>query len=156
MTNLPGRIFLMDEVRTFYVERDMDGSEEDTSVLQFILSDKRILALAHAMYSRLTPFYSMSQLTTWMLLTLPGLRTILLASLTTHPSSSPTTRASRTTPSPTSSILTVSSSVVTVVTSRRSDVQARLGPNARARAQLERARAQSINRPSRGLRWQLG
>lgn len=47
-----------DEVRTFYVERDMDGSEEDTSVLQFILSDKRILALARAMYSRLTPFYS--------------------------------------------------------------------------------------------------
>ncbi|KAF8500503.1 hypothetical protein F5888DRAFT_1881058 [Russula emetica] len=107
-----------DEVRTFYVERDMDGSEEDTSVLQFIQSDKRILALARAMYSRLTPFYSMSQLTTWMLLTLPGLRTILLASLTTHPSSSPTTRASRTTPSPTSSILTVSSSVITVVTSR--------------------------------------
>ncbi|KAG7453078.1 uncharacterized protein BT62DRAFT_959320 [Guyanagaster necrorhizus] len=33
-----------DEVRTFYVEHDIDGSEEDTSVLQFILSDKRILA----------------------------------------------------------------------------------------------------------------
>ncbi|KZS98893.1 hypothetical protein SISNIDRAFT_447719 [Sistotremastrum niveocremeum HHB9708] len=33
-----------DEVRTFYVEHDIDGSEEDTSVLQFILSDKRVLA----------------------------------------------------------------------------------------------------------------
>ncbi|KAH8978707.1 P-loop containing nucleoside triphosphate hydrolase protein [Lactarius akahatsu] len=33
-----------DEVRTFYVEHDIDGSEEDTSVLEFILSDKRILA----------------------------------------------------------------------------------------------------------------
>ena len=33
-----------DEVRTFYVEHDIDGSEEDTSVLQFILDDKRILA----------------------------------------------------------------------------------------------------------------
>ena len=33
-----------DEVRTFYVEHDIDGSEEDTSVLQFILTDKRILA----------------------------------------------------------------------------------------------------------------
>lgn len=33
-----------DEVRTFYVEHDIDGSEEDTSVLTFILSDKRILA----------------------------------------------------------------------------------------------------------------
>lgn len=33
-----------DEVRTFYVEHDIDGSEEDISVLQFILSDKRILA----------------------------------------------------------------------------------------------------------------
>jgi elongation factor 3 len=32
-----------DEVRTFYVEHDIDGSEEDTSVLQFILTDKRIL-----------------------------------------------------------------------------------------------------------------
>ena len=31
-----------DEVRTFYVEHDIDGSEEDTSVLDFILSDKRI------------------------------------------------------------------------------------------------------------------
>ncbi|KAL0947623.1 hypothetical protein HGRIS_013712 [Hohenbuehelia grisea] len=33
-----------DEVRTFYVEHDIDGSEEDTSVLEFILSDKRVLA----------------------------------------------------------------------------------------------------------------
>ena len=33
-----------DEVRTFYVEHDIDGSDADTSVLQFILSDKRILA----------------------------------------------------------------------------------------------------------------
>ncbi|KAG6855996.1 hypothetical protein H0H87_008574 [Tephrocybe sp. NHM501043] len=33
-----------DEVRTFYVEHDIDGSEEDTSVLEFILADKRILA----------------------------------------------------------------------------------------------------------------
>jgi elongation factor 3 len=33
-----------DEVRTFYVEHDIDGSEEDTSVLQFILTDKRVLA----------------------------------------------------------------------------------------------------------------
>ena len=33
-----------DEVRTFYVEHDIDGSEEDTSVLQFILTDNRILA----------------------------------------------------------------------------------------------------------------
>lgn len=33
-----------DEVRTFYVEHDIDGSEEDTSVLQFIVNDKRILA----------------------------------------------------------------------------------------------------------------
>ncbi|KAH7890035.1 P-loop containing nucleoside triphosphate hydrolase protein [Phlebopus sp. FC_14] len=33
-----------DEVRTFYVEHDIDGSEADTSVLQFIISDKRILA----------------------------------------------------------------------------------------------------------------
>ena len=33
-----------DEVRTFYVEHDIDGSEEATSVLEFILSDKRILA----------------------------------------------------------------------------------------------------------------
>jgi elongation factor 3 len=32
-----------DEVRTFYVEHDIDGTEEDTSVLQFILTDKRIL-----------------------------------------------------------------------------------------------------------------
>ncbi|TFK69645.1 hypothetical protein BDN72DRAFT_959424 [Pluteus cervinus] len=33
-----------DEVRTFYVEHDIDGSEEETSVLQFILDDKRVLA----------------------------------------------------------------------------------------------------------------
>ncbi|KAJ6497105.1 P-loop containing nucleoside triphosphate hydrolase protein [Mycena vitilis] len=33
-----------DEVRTFYVEHDIDGTEEETSVLQFIISDKRILA----------------------------------------------------------------------------------------------------------------
>lgn len=33
-----------DEVRTFYVEHDIDGSEEDTSVLAFILADKRIQA----------------------------------------------------------------------------------------------------------------
>ena len=33
-----------DEVRTFYVEHDIDGSEEDTSVLDFIISDKRIQA----------------------------------------------------------------------------------------------------------------
>jgi elongation factor 3 len=33
-----------DEVRTFYVEHDIDGSEEDTSVRQFIVSDKRIQA----------------------------------------------------------------------------------------------------------------
>ncbi|KIK15718.1 hypothetical protein PISMIDRAFT_16346 [Pisolithus microcarpus 441] len=33
-----------DEVRTFYVEHDIDGSEADTSVLQFIISDKRIQA----------------------------------------------------------------------------------------------------------------
>ncbi|CAE6427059.1 unnamed protein product [Rhizoctonia solani] len=32
-----------DEVRTFYVEHDIDGSDEDTSVLQFILNDKRVL-----------------------------------------------------------------------------------------------------------------
>lgn len=31
-----------DEVRTFYVEHDIDGSEEDTSVLEFIATDKRI------------------------------------------------------------------------------------------------------------------
>ncbi|PPQ66033.1 hypothetical protein CVT26_010789 [Gymnopilus dilepis] len=33
-----------DEVRTFYVEHDIDGSEEDTSVLEFILTDKRVNA----------------------------------------------------------------------------------------------------------------
>ncbi|VDC02670.1 unnamed protein product [Peniophora sp. CBMAI 1063] len=32
-----------DEVRTFYVEHDIDGSEEDTSVLEFILQDKRVI-----------------------------------------------------------------------------------------------------------------
>jgi elongation factor 3 len=31
-----------DEVRTFYVEHDIDGTEEETSVLDFILTDKRI------------------------------------------------------------------------------------------------------------------
>ncbi|KAG8716723.1 translational elongation factor EF-1 alpha [Ceratobasidium sp. 394] len=31
-----------DEVRTCYVERDIDGSDADTSVLQFILQDKRV------------------------------------------------------------------------------------------------------------------
>ncbi|KAG6898933.1 hypothetical protein C0993_002605, partial [Termitomyces sp. T159_Od127] len=33
-----------DEVRTFYVEHDIDGSEADTSVLEFIISDQRIQA----------------------------------------------------------------------------------------------------------------
>ena len=33
-----------DEVRTFYVEHDIDGSEADTAVLDFILADKRIEA----------------------------------------------------------------------------------------------------------------
>lgn len=33
-----------DEVRTFYVEHDIDGSEADTSVLEFIVADKRIQA----------------------------------------------------------------------------------------------------------------
>ncbi|KAK2460660.1 hypothetical protein APHAL10511_007130 [Amanita phalloides] len=33
-----------DEVRTFYVEHDIDGSEEETSVLQFIINDKRVEA----------------------------------------------------------------------------------------------------------------
>ncbi|EKM56053.1 uncharacterized protein PHACADRAFT_257098 [Phanerochaete carnosa HHB-10118-sp] len=33
-----------DEVRTFYVEHDIDGSEADTSVLEFIVSDKRVQA----------------------------------------------------------------------------------------------------------------
>lgn len=32
-----------EEVRTFYVEHDIDGSDADTSVLQFILSDSRVL-----------------------------------------------------------------------------------------------------------------
>ncbi|PVF93542.1 putative YEF3-translation elongation factor eEF3 [Serendipita vermifera] len=33
-----------EQVRTFYVEHDIDGSEESTTILEFILSDKRILA----------------------------------------------------------------------------------------------------------------
>lgn len=33
-----------DEVRTFYVEHDIDGSDADTSVLQFIVTDERIQA----------------------------------------------------------------------------------------------------------------
>ncbi|THG98044.1 hypothetical protein EW026_g4070 [Hermanssonia centrifuga] len=33
-----------DDVRTFYVEHDIDGSEEETSILDFILSDTRIQA----------------------------------------------------------------------------------------------------------------
>ncbi|THH06872.1 hypothetical protein EW146_g9482 [Bondarzewia mesenterica] len=33
-----------DEVRAFYVEHDIDGSEENTSVLQSVLSDEHILA----------------------------------------------------------------------------------------------------------------
>lgn len=33
-----------DDVRTFYVEHDIDGSEEETSILEFIVSDKRIQA----------------------------------------------------------------------------------------------------------------
>jgi len=33
-----------EEVRTFYVEHDIDGSEEDTTVLQFIINDTRIQA----------------------------------------------------------------------------------------------------------------
>ncbi|KAG8760986.1 translational elongation factor EF-1 alpha [Serendipita sp. 396] len=33
-----------EEVRTFYVEHDIDGSEESTTILDFIVSDKRILA----------------------------------------------------------------------------------------------------------------
>jgi len=43
-----------DEVRTFYVEHDIDGSEEDTSVLQFILTDKRILATQDEVIETLT------------------------------------------------------------------------------------------------------
>ncbi|CAE6480556.1 unnamed protein product [Rhizoctonia solani] len=31
------------EACTFYIEHDIDGSDEETSVLQFILNDKRIL-----------------------------------------------------------------------------------------------------------------
>ncbi|TFK22680.1 elongation factor 3 [Coprinopsis marcescibilis] len=33
-----------DEVRTFYVEHDIDGSEEDITVIQWVLEDKRIQA----------------------------------------------------------------------------------------------------------------
>lgn len=33
-----------DEVRTFYVEHDIDGSEAETSILTFIVSDDRVLA----------------------------------------------------------------------------------------------------------------
>jgi elongation factor 3 len=33
-----------DEVRTFYVEHDIDGSEEETSVVEFIINDKRVQA----------------------------------------------------------------------------------------------------------------
>ena len=33
-----------DQVRTFYVEHDIDGSEAETSVLDFITSDSRVLA----------------------------------------------------------------------------------------------------------------
>ncbi|CAL1703333.1 unnamed protein product [Somion occarium] len=33
-----------DEVRTFYVEHDIDGSEAETAILEFILADKRIEA----------------------------------------------------------------------------------------------------------------
>ncbi|KAG8928110.1 translational elongation factor EF-1 alpha [Tulasnella sp. 417] len=33
-----------DQVRTFYVEHDIDGSEESTTVLDFILNDKRVQA----------------------------------------------------------------------------------------------------------------
>lgn len=33
-----------DEVRTFYVEHDIDGSEADTAILEFILADTRIQA----------------------------------------------------------------------------------------------------------------
>jgi len=42
-----------DEVRTFYVEHDIDGSEEDTTVLEFILADKRILATKEEVVSTL-------------------------------------------------------------------------------------------------------
>ena len=43
-----------DEVRTFYVEHDIDGSEESTSVLQFILDDKRIQAPKEEVVETLT------------------------------------------------------------------------------------------------------
>ena len=42
-----------DEVRTFYVEHDIDGSEEDTSVLEFIVSDKRLQATREEMIESL-------------------------------------------------------------------------------------------------------
>ncbi|KIP08606.1 hypothetical protein PHLGIDRAFT_34896 [Phlebiopsis gigantea 11061_1 CR5-6] len=42
-----------DEVRTFYVEHDIDGSEEDTSVLDFIVSDKRLQASREEMIESL-------------------------------------------------------------------------------------------------------
>lgn len=35
-----------DEVRTFYVEHDIDGSEEEISVVDFIINDKRLLGTA--------------------------------------------------------------------------------------------------------------
>ena len=34
-----------DEVRTFYVEHDIDGSEEDTSVLGWVMSNRGHYAL---------------------------------------------------------------------------------------------------------------
>jgi len=42
-----------DEVRTFYVEHDIDGSEEDESVLSWILSDKRLQATKEDMIETL-------------------------------------------------------------------------------------------------------
>ncbi|KAJ7700888.1 P-loop containing nucleoside triphosphate hydrolase protein [Mycena rosella] len=42
-----------DDVRTFYVEHDIDGTEEETSVLEFILTDKRILATKEDVISTL-------------------------------------------------------------------------------------------------------
>ena len=41
-------------VRTFYVEHDIDGSEAETSVLDFILSDARVLADKPEVISTLT------------------------------------------------------------------------------------------------------
>ena len=43
-----------DVVRTFYVEHDIDGSEAETSVLDFIRSDKRVLADRAEVISTLT------------------------------------------------------------------------------------------------------